>query len=190
MRRNRKQNLETDSGPFARRRSDPGNFWVSVSLLSSTRRAASRSMGNLTPGQFISFFSAMMLMLQPIRRITNVNATLQRGVAGADSLFGCHRRGCGNRHGRTRIRSRKTASSSSGKYRFRTAATTRSYLTAFLRESTRAGRLPLLDIPAAASRRSRACCRAFMKSTLARSCSTAAPSASTRFPACGITSAW
>lgn len=43
--------------------------------------------GNLTPGQFISFFSAMMLMLQPVRRITNVNATLQRGVAGADSLF-------------------------------------------------------------------------------------------------------
>jgi subfamily B ATP-binding cassette protein MsbA len=42
---------------------------------------------NLTAGQFISFFSAMMLMLQPIRRITNVNATLQRGVAGADSLF-------------------------------------------------------------------------------------------------------
>ena len=43
---------------------------------------------NLSAGQFISFFGAMMLMLQPIRRITNVNATLQRGVAGADSLFG------------------------------------------------------------------------------------------------------
>ena len=43
--------------------------------------------GALTPGQFISFFGAMMLMLQPVRRITNVNATLQRGVAGADSLF-------------------------------------------------------------------------------------------------------
>ena len=51
--------------------------------------AASRESidGDLTPGQFISFFSAMMLMLQPLRRITNVNATLQRGVAGADSLF-------------------------------------------------------------------------------------------------------
>lgn len=51
--------------------------------------AASRESvdGDLTPGQFISFFSAMMLMLQPVRRITNVNATLQRGVAGADSLF-------------------------------------------------------------------------------------------------------
>ena len=42
----------------------------------------------LSAGQFISFFSAMMLMLQPVRRITNVNATLQRGVAAADSLFG------------------------------------------------------------------------------------------------------
>jgi subfamily B ATP-binding cassette protein MsbA len=43
--------------------------------------------GNLSPGTFISFFSAMMLMLQPVRRITNVNATLQRGVAAAGSLF-------------------------------------------------------------------------------------------------------
>ncbi len=51
--------------------------------------AASREshQGNLSAGQFISFFSAMMLMLQPVRRITNINATLQRGVAGAESLF-------------------------------------------------------------------------------------------------------
>ncbi|MDX1516356.1 MAG: ABC transporter transmembrane domain-containing protein, partial [Woeseiaceae bacterium] len=62
-------------------------FGVGVALVIY---AASRESveGNLTPGQFISFFSAMMLMLQPVRRITNVNATLQRGVAGADSLFG------------------------------------------------------------------------------------------------------
>lgn len=46
------------------------------------------SQDQLTGGQFISFFGAMMLMLQPVRRITNINATLQRGVAGADSLFG------------------------------------------------------------------------------------------------------
>lgn len=43
--------------------------------------------GALSAGEFIAFFAAMMLMLQPVRRITNVNATLQRGVAGADSLF-------------------------------------------------------------------------------------------------------
>jgi len=43
--------------------------------------------GNLTTGGFIAFFSAMMLMLQPLRRITNINATLQRGIAAGDSLF-------------------------------------------------------------------------------------------------------
>ena len=49
--------------------------------------AVESSRGNLTSGDFISFFSAMMLMLQPVRRITNVNATIQRGVAAGDSLF-------------------------------------------------------------------------------------------------------
>jgi len=43
--------------------------------------------GELSPGSFMSFFGAMMLMLQPLRRITNVNATLQRGIAAGDSLF-------------------------------------------------------------------------------------------------------
>ena len=43
--------------------------------------------GNMTAGQFISFLGAMLWMLQPVRRITNVNATLQRGVAAAGSLF-------------------------------------------------------------------------------------------------------
>tara|TARA_B100000609_G_scaffold38797_1_gene29393 strand:- start:54 stop:1808 length:1755 start_codon:yes stop_codon:yes gene_type:complete len=43
--------------------------------------------GNLSPGSFMSFFGAMMLMLQPIRRITNVNAVLQRGIAASESLF-------------------------------------------------------------------------------------------------------
>jgi subfamily B ATP-binding cassette protein MsbA len=35
----------------------------------------------------MSFFGAMMLMMQPIRRITNVNAILQRGIAAGSSLF-------------------------------------------------------------------------------------------------------
>ena len=43
--------------------------------------------GNLSAGQFMSFFGAMMLLLQPLRRIMNVNATLQRGLAGGQSLF-------------------------------------------------------------------------------------------------------
>ena len=43
--------------------------------------------GDLSPGSFMSFFGAMMLILQPIRRITNVNAVLQRGIAASESLF-------------------------------------------------------------------------------------------------------
>ncbi len=59
-------------------------FGVALVIFMASRESLG---GNLTAGQFISFFSAMMLMLQPVRRITNVNATLQRGVAGAHSLF-------------------------------------------------------------------------------------------------------
>lgn len=43
--------------------------------------------GNLSPGSFMAFFGALMLMMQPLRRITNVNATLQRGIAAGDSVF-------------------------------------------------------------------------------------------------------
>ena len=42
---------------------------------------------NVTPGTFVSFLGAMILLLQPLRRLTNINATLQRGIAAADSLF-------------------------------------------------------------------------------------------------------
>lgn len=59
-------------------------FGIALVIYEAGRQSVA---GVLSPGQFISFFAAMMLMLQPIRRITNVNATLQRGVAGADSLF-------------------------------------------------------------------------------------------------------
>ena len=59
-------------------------FGIALVIYMSGRQSIE---GVLSPGQFISFFSAMMLMLQPVRRITNVNATLQRGVAAADSLF-------------------------------------------------------------------------------------------------------
>jgi subfamily B ATP-binding cassette protein MsbA len=43
--------------------------------------------GQLSPGTFISFIGAMILMLQPLRRLTNLNASLQRGITAADSLF-------------------------------------------------------------------------------------------------------
>jgi subfamily B ATP-binding cassette protein MsbA len=84
--RNRKQNLK-----LIRVRSLGGavtqtvfGFGIALVIYVAARETLN---DELTAGQFIAFFSAMMLMLQPVRRITNVNATLQRGVAGADSLF-------------------------------------------------------------------------------------------------------
>jgi len=41
----------------------------------------------LSPGAFVSFVAAMSMLFEPIRRLTNINAVIQRGLAGADSLF-------------------------------------------------------------------------------------------------------
>ncbi len=38
-------------------------------------------------GGFISFLTAMLMLLAPIKRITDVNSTLQRGLAAAESVF-------------------------------------------------------------------------------------------------------
>lgn len=42
----------------------------------------------LTPGEFVSFVTAMSMLFEPIRRLTNINAVIQRGLAGAQSIFG------------------------------------------------------------------------------------------------------
>lgn len=41
----------------------------------------------LTPGEFVSFVTAMSMLFEPIRRLTNINAVIQRGLAGAQSIF-------------------------------------------------------------------------------------------------------
>jgi len=41
----------------------------------------------ITVGIFMSFLAAMMMLLTPIKRLTTVNVTVQRGIAAAKSLF-------------------------------------------------------------------------------------------------------
>ena len=41
----------------------------------------------LTPGEFVAFVTAMSMLFGPIRRLTNINAVIQRGLAGAQSIF-------------------------------------------------------------------------------------------------------
>ena len=43
--------------------------------------------GIMSPGDLASFFGAMMAMMQPIKRLTSVNATIQAGIAAAGAIF-------------------------------------------------------------------------------------------------------
>ena len=43
--------------------------------------------GATTPGAFVSFLSALLMAYEPIKRLANLNVTLQQGLAGAQRLF-------------------------------------------------------------------------------------------------------
>jgi subfamily B ATP-binding cassette protein MsbA len=43
--------------------------------------------GHSTPGTFFSFLAAMLLLYEPIKRLTNSNNTIQNGIAGAERVF-------------------------------------------------------------------------------------------------------
>ena len=55
-----------------------GVIYVAISLSANNR---------LSPGEFIGFVTAMSMLFEPIRRLTNVNATIQSGLAGAQSIY-------------------------------------------------------------------------------------------------------
>jgi subfamily B ATP-binding cassette protein MsbA len=54
---------------------------ISIALLQSAR-------AETTVGGFVSFLAAMLMMLAPLKRLAEVNAHLQRGLAAAESVFG------------------------------------------------------------------------------------------------------
>ena len=43
--------------------------------------------GELTPGEFVAFITALAMVFGPIRRLTATNIVLQRGLAAAESIF-------------------------------------------------------------------------------------------------------
>jgi len=43
--------------------------------------------GKSTPGTFFSFLTAIIMLYEPIKRLTNVNNTIQQGIAGAERGF-------------------------------------------------------------------------------------------------------
>ncbi|KAF0284904.1 lipid A export permease/ATP-binding protein MsbA [Spiribacter sp. SSL99] len=45
------------------------------------------SVTTVSVGTFVSFITAMMLLLQPLKRLTRVHAEIQRGIAAGESIF-------------------------------------------------------------------------------------------------------
>jgi len=43
--------------------------------------------GISTPGTFFSFLTALIMLYEPVKRLTNVNNTIQQGIAGAKRVF-------------------------------------------------------------------------------------------------------
>ncbi|MGA2526757.1 MAG: lipid A export permease/ATP-binding protein MsbA [Smithellaceae bacterium] len=43
--------------------------------------------GYSTPGTFASFLTAALMLYEPVKRLTNVNNTIQQGIAGAERVF-------------------------------------------------------------------------------------------------------
>ncbi len=43
--------------------------------------------GTSTPGTFFSFLTALIMLYEPVKRLTNVNNTIQQGIAGATRVF-------------------------------------------------------------------------------------------------------
>jgi len=41
----------------------------------------------ISVGSFVSFIAAMMLLMQPLKHLTNINASIQRGVSAAHAIF-------------------------------------------------------------------------------------------------------
>jgi len=55
---------------------------IAVTLLFATMPSL-----NVTAGSFASVVTAMVMLLRPVRRITMVNSEIQKGIAGAESIF-------------------------------------------------------------------------------------------------------
>ncbi len=62
-----------------------GAFTMAIVLYIGTSRAGD---SEFTVGSFVAFFTALGLLISPIKRLTKINDPLQRGLAAAESIFG------------------------------------------------------------------------------------------------------
>jgi len=56
----------------------------------------------LSPGEFVAYITAMGMIFDPVRRLTGVNATIQRGLAAAESIYEIFDQTLDNQRGHSR----------------------------------------------------------------------------------------
>jgi ATP-binding cassette, subfamily B, bacterial MsbA len=83
---NRRLNMKLAS---ARAASQPIVQLVAAVGLASVVFVATREdlSGGLTVGEFVSFLGAMLLIMTPLKHLTNINGPLQQGIAAGQSIF-------------------------------------------------------------------------------------------------------
>ncbi|HFC53469.1 MAG TPA: lipid A export permease/ATP-binding protein MsbA [Gammaproteobacteria bacterium] len=83
---NRRQNLKHDATRFVN--VSVVEFLVAVAIASVVYIATLPGMlEDITAGTFMSFIAAMSLLVQPAKRLTTINAALQRGIVASQSIF-------------------------------------------------------------------------------------------------------
>ncbi|MEE9358720.1 lipid A export permease/ATP-binding protein MsbA [Candidatus Vondammii sp. HM_W22] len=63
--------------------------------------------GGFTVGEFVAFFGAMAMLLSPLKKLTGINAELQRGLAAAESVFTFLDQETEQDHGKQRLKKAK-----------------------------------------------------------------------------------
>ena len=60
---------------------------VAVALIVYLGLSQSTGQAGATPGGFISFVTALLMLISPVKQLTTISATLQRGLAASESVF-------------------------------------------------------------------------------------------------------
>ncbi len=60
---------------------------VAVAVITYLALSQSAGLASASAGGFVSFITAMLMLISPLKQLTNVNSTLQRGLAASESIF-------------------------------------------------------------------------------------------------------
>lgn len=61
---------------------------VAVAIIIFSAMSQTTGQAGSSPGGFISFITAMLLLISPLKQLTSISPTIQRGLAGCESIFG------------------------------------------------------------------------------------------------------